>query len=248
MWRLVQAFRPVRGSRLVRDLVGRTLRPLASFVGLLAGLTFIGVQTTTLLAGLGVASIVIGFSLQDSLSNLFAGFAILASRPYDVDDIVEVGDVVGKIKEMGLWTTTIRRFDYRRLIIPNREIWGSAIQNWTAEERRRVECVARIGYDTDLRPAMDVLEQLLRDDPRVLEDPAPRAWVSDLGQSWVEVKLWGWVKTDDWWSLYSNLREMVRLKLAEEGIQVPVPRMDVTARQSGPTSGVYPESGAASLE
>jgi len=102
LWRLAQALRLVRGSRLVRDLVGRSLRPVATLAGLIAGLSVIGVQTTTLLAGLGVAGLVVGFALQDSLSNLFAGMAILASRPYDVDDIVEAAGVVGRVRAMGV--------------------------------------------------------------------------------------------------------------------------------------------------
>ncbi len=230
LWRLVQALRLVRGSRLVRDLIGRILRPVATLIGLFAGLSFIGVQTTTLLAGLGVAGIVVGFALQDSISNLFAGIAILASRPYDVDDIVEAAGVVGKVREMGLWNTTIVTFDARRLLVPNKNIWGSNVENRSAEVNRRVEAVARIGYDTDLQAAMDVLLNLLREDERVLEDPAPTIWVSRLGESWVEVKLWPWVKTADWWSMHSDLPRLVRLKLADEGIEVPVPRRDVTTR------------------
>ena len=242
LWRLIQAIRLIRGSRLAMDLIGRTLRPVASFLGLIAGLSFIGVQTTTLLAGLGVAGLVFGFALQDSLSNLFAGVAILANRPYDLDDIVQTDGILGRVRAMGLWTTTIVTFDGRRFMIPNRNIWGSNVENWTAEERRRVEVVARIGYDTDLQKAMDVLEKLLQEDPRVLEEPAPRVWVTELDESWVEVKLWGWVKTEDWWSLYSNLRRLVRLKLAEEGIEIPVPRRDITTRSARPADGPTPDA------
>ncbi|MDP2470057.1 MAG: mechanosensitive ion channel family protein [Candidatus Palauibacterales bacterium] len=235
LWRLAMVIRPAHGSRLVRDLVGRTLRPLSILVGLIAGLSFIGVQTTTLLAGLGVAGLVVGFALQDSLSNLFAGFAILANRPYDMDDVVEVAGVIGTVRAMGLWTTTVMRFDGRRLMVPNRSIWGSNIENWTVEERRRVDCVVRIGYGADLERALVVLEQLLRDDPRVLEDPAPHVWVSSLDESWVELKVWGWVKSEDWWPLYSELRRLVRLKLADEGIEVPARRYEqVRATQNGP--------------
>ena len=240
LWRLAHAVRLVRGSRLVRDLIGRILRPVATLVGLFAGLSFIGVQTTTLLASLGVAGLVVGFALQDSISNLFAGIAILASRPYDVDDTVEAAGVVGRVRAMGLWNTTIVTFDARRLLVPNRNIWGSNVENRSAETNRRVEAVARIGYDTDLQHAMVVLQQLLEGDPRVLDEPAPTVWVSRLAESWVEVKLWPWVKTEDWWSMYSDLPRLVRLRLAEEGIEVPVPRRDVTTRPadvSGPRKG-----------
>jgi len=234
LWRLAQAVRLVRGSRLVRDLIGRILRPVATLIGLFAGLSFIGVQTTTLLAGLGVAGLVVGFALQDSLSNLFAGVAILASRPYDVDDIVEAAGVVGKVRAMGLWNTTIVTFDARRLLVPNKNIWGSNVENRSAEVNRRVEAVARIGYTSDLQEAMAVLEQMLREDERVLDEPAPTVWVSRLAESWVEVKLWPWVKTEDWWSMHSDLPRLVRLRLAREGIEVPVPRRDVTTRAAGP--------------
>lgn len=243
LWRLAQAFRLVRGSRLVRDLLGRILRPMATLTGLIVGLSFIGVQTTTLLAGLGVAGVVIGFALQDSLSNLFAGVAILASRPYDVDDIVEAAGVVGKVRAMGLWNTTIVTFDARRLLVPNKNIWGSNVENRSAEVNRRVEAVARIGYDTDLSGAMAVLRRLMEQDERVLKEPAPTVWVSRLAESWVELKLWPWVKTEDWWSMHSDLPRLVRLRLAREGIEVPVPRRDVTTRAAGPLAAATgPES------
>lgn len=234
LWRLAQALRLVRGSRLVTDLVGRTLRPVATLAGLIVGLSVIGVQTTTLLAGLGVAGLVVGFALQDSLSNLFAGMAILASRPYDVDDIVEAAGVVGRVRAMGVWNTTIVTFDARRLLVPNRNIWGSNIENRSAEKTRRIETVARVGYNTDLQVAITVLERLLVEDERVLEDPAPTVWVSRLAESWVEIKLWPWVKTEDWWSMHSDLPRLVRLRLAEEGIEVPVPRRDVVTRAAQP--------------
>ncbi|MGB5525755.1 MAG: mechanosensitive ion channel family protein [Gemmatimonadota bacterium] len=234
LWRLSQVLRLVRGSRLVRDLLGRILRPMATLTGLIVGLSFIGVQTTTLLAGLGVAGLVIGFALQDSLSNLFAGVAILASRPYDVDDIVEAAGVVGKVRAMGLWNTTIVTFDARRLLVPNKNIWGSNVENRSAEVNRRVEAVARIGYETDLQAALAVLQKLMEEDERVLADPRPSVWVSRLAESWVEVKLWPWVRTADWWSMHSDLPRLVRLELAEAGIAVPVPRRDVTTRAAGP--------------
>ena len=242
LWRLSQVLRLVRGSRLVRDLLGRILRPMATLTGLIVGLSFIGVQTTTLLAGLGVAGLVIGFALQDSLSNLFAGVAILASRPYDVDDIVEAAGVVGKVRAMGLWNTTIVTFDARRLLVPNKNIWGSNVENRSAEETRRIETVARVGYDTDLQAAIGVLLRLIEEDERVLEDPAPTVWVSRLAESWVEVKLWPWVRTADWWSMHSDLPRLVRLRLAEEGIRIPVPRMDVVTNVSGPSAA--PDEGS----
>ena len=167
--------------------------------------------------------------------------SILASRPYDVDDVVEAAGVVGKVRAMGLWNTTIVTFDARRLLVPNKNIWGSNVENRSAEVNRRVEAIARIGYETDLQAAMAVLQKLMEEDDRVLADPAPSVWVSRLAESWVEVKLWPWVKTEDWWSMHSDLPRLVRLRLAEEGIGMPVPRRDVTTRAA---SVVRPQDSA----
>ena len=100
---------------------------------------------------------------------------------------------------------------------------------------RRVETVARIGYDTDLRQAIAVLERVLTEDPRVLGDPAPTVWVSRLADSWIEVKLWPWVRTEDWWEMHSDLPGLVRLGLADAGIEIPGPRRDVVTRAAPPS-------------
>jgi small conductance mechanosensitive channel len=239
-WWLARTLRLVRGSRLISDTLGRSLRPVATLLGFMVGLSVIGVQTTTLLAGLGVAGVVVGFALQDSLSNLFAGISILAMRPYDVDDVVEAGGVLGRVREMGLWNTTIVTFDARRLLVPNKSIWTQIIENRSAEPMRRVEAIARIGYDDDLQKVVGVFYDMLKSDERVLDEPAPQVFASSLAESWIEVKLWPWVKNSDWWSLTADLPRLIRLRLDEEGIAIPYPRREIvqseTVRGEGPKS------------
>jgi len=226
-WWLARTFRLLRGSRLLIDTLGRALRPLATFLGFFAGLSAIGVNTTALLAGLGAAGVVLGLALQDSVASLFAGLAILRLRPYDIDDVVEAGGVVGMVRGMNLWTTVILTFDNRRLLVPNRSIWNRTIENRSAEPIRRVEAVARIGYDQDQDRVIDVLMDVLKSDARVLDDPAPSVFVSRLADSWAEVKLWPWVKTSDWWPLTVDLPRLVRRRLAAEGIEIPHPRVEI---------------------
>jgi len=240
-WWLARTLHLVRGSRLIADTLGRSLRPVATLLGFMTGLSVIGVETTTLLAGLGVASVVVGFALQDSLSNLFAGIAILAMRPYDVDDVVEAGGVVGRVREMGLWNTTIVTFDARRLLVPNKSVWGMNIENRSAEPIRRVEAIARIGYDDDLQKVIGVFYDMLQSDERVLDEPAPVVFASSLAESWIEVKLWPWVKNADWWSLTSDLPRLVSLRLDEEGISVPYPRREIVG--TGAMGSEDPKSG-----
>jgi small conductance mechanosensitive channel len=226
-WWLARTFRLLRGSRLLVETLGRALRPVATFLGFFAGLSAIGVNTTALLAGLGAAGVVLGLALQDSVASLFAGLAILRMRPYDIDDVVEAGGVVGKVRGMNLWNTIIVTFDNRRLLVPNRNIWNRTIENRSAEPVRRAEAVARIGYDQDQERVIEVLMDVLESDDRVLDDPAPSVFVSQLADSWAEVKLWPWVKTSDWWPMTVDLPRLVHRRLAEEGITIPYPRMEI---------------------
>jgi len=227
-WWLVRLLGLAKMSRLMRDLVDRMLRPLATIIGLIGGLWFLGVNPAHLLAGVGVASVIIGLALQDSLSNLAAGFFILATRPFDVDDVVVSGSVFGTVKAMGLANTTIVTFDNRRLMVPNRKIWGDVIENRSAEAVRRVEIEVRIGYKEDLDRAITILKDLLAENERILKKPEPAIFVSELADSWIEIAVRPWVRNEDWWPLLTELPRLVRLRFAEEGIEIPYPKREVT--------------------
>jgi small conductance mechanosensitive channel len=230
-WRLVRLLGLAKLSRLMADLVNRMINPFANITGLFAGLWFLGVNPTTLLAGVGVLSVIIGLALQDSLSNLAAGFFILLTRPYDVDDIITVsGGVIGTVRAMGLANTTVVTFDNRRLLVPNRKIWGEVIENRSAEAVRRVEIKVRIGYAEDVDRALEIIRDLLTHNERVLSRPEPLIFVSDLANSWIEIDVRPWTRNADWWPLLTELPRLVRLRFAEEGIEIPIPQTEITMR------------------
>ena len=127
--------------------------------GLATGLWIIGVNPAALLTGLGVAGVIVGLALQDSMSQprgrlLHRG----DTRPFDVDDLVEAAGVLGKVKAIGFANTTIVTLDYRRLYVPNRKIWSEVIENRSSESIRRVQRKARISYREDVGRALQVLE------------------------------------------------------------------------------------------
>lgn len=231
LWWFLRLIRVVRFSNLMTDLVGRMIRPLATIVGLVIGLWLVGANPTTVLAGLGVAGVIVGLALQDSMSNLAAGFFILATRPFDVDDIVEAGGVVGTVKQMGLANTTILTFDRRRLFVPNRQIWGNVIENRSSEPIRRVEVTARISYREDLDRALAVLRDLVDVNEMVLKDPEPAVFVKKLDDSWIEIAVWPWAKSEDWLTMLRSLPRLIKLRFEEEGIEVPYPRTELVARR-----------------
>jgi small conductance mechanosensitive channel len=227
-WWLFQLLGLIKFSRLMADMLSRLVKPVATIAGIIVGLWFLGVDPTTLMAGVGVAGIIVGLALQDSLSNLAAGMFILSTRPYDVDDVIRVGGVLGKVRAMGLANTTVITFDNRRMLIPNRKIWGDNIENRSAEPIRRLDMVVRIGYNEDLARAMEILRELVKEDERVLDTPEPHIFVWELADSWIDIAVRPWVWNADWWPMWTDLPRQVRLRFAEKGIDIPIPRREIS--------------------
>ncbi len=225
VWMLVRLI--TQPSKLLSNMIGRMLRPFATILGLLSGLWFIGVNPTTLLAGVGVAGIIIGLALQDSLGNIAAGVFILVYRPYDENDIVEAGGVLGRVREMGLANTTIVTFDNRRLFVPNRSIWSNVIENRSVETTRRVDTSVRISYQQDIENALAAIREILGNHELVLKQPEPTIFVSKLDDSWVEIAVWPWVAAENWWDLTIDLPKTLRVGLKERRIDIPLPRQEV---------------------
>ncbi len=227
IWWLMRLVRIVNLTRLMVQLGDSLLGPIATIFGLFFGFWLVGADPTTLLAGAGVAGVVIGFALQDSLANLAAGFFILATRPFDVDDTIRTGTVVGTVKAMWIANTTVVTFDGRRLLIPNRMIWGDIIENRSVEPLRRTDITVRVGYTADIDRAIKILLDLVRGEGRVLDNPEPAVFVSSWEDSWVELAVRPWARNEDWWPLLKDLPRLVALRFAEEGIEIPYPRMDM---------------------
>ena len=237
IWWAMRATGLVKLTRLMTQLGHSVIVPIASFMGVFTGLWLVGVDPTTLLTGAGVAGIIIGLALQDSLSNLAAGFFLLTTRPFDVDDVIRAGDVLGTVKVMTIANTTIITFDGRRLLVPNRMLWAGVIENRSVEARRRVDVVVRVAFDEDINRALEVIQELLKADSRVLESPAPDVFVANWEDSWVEIAVRPWVRTEMWWNLYTNLAREVVLRFAGEGIEIPLPRRVITSPGGQPPAG-----------
>ena len=225
-WWLLRLVGLISLTKLMVQLGNSLISPIASFLGLLFGLWLIGADPTTLLAGAGVAGVVIGFALQDSLANLAAGFFILATRPFDVDDTIRTGTVVGTVKAMWIANTTVITFDGRRLLIPNRMIWSDIIENRSVEPLRRVDFTVRVGYEEDINRVIEILHDLTRNEDRVLDQPETAVFVTEWADSWVEIAVRPWARNENWWPLLKDLPRLVVLRFAEEGIKIPYPRFE----------------------
>ncbi|WP_261857153.1 mechanosensitive ion channel family protein [Photobacterium sanguinicancri] len=196
-------------------------------IGLLIALSQIGLDLTPILTGFGVAGVIIGFALQDTLSNFASGMMLLIYRPFDVGDFVEAGGVSGKVSHMSLVSTTIKTFDNQILIVPNSKIWGDTIKNVTHERVRRVDMVFGIGYSDDLELAEKVFNEIIDAHPMVLRQPEKTIKLHTLNTSSVDYIVRPWVKTEDYWDVYWDVTREVKRRFDEVGLSIPFPQQDV---------------------
>lgn len=196
-------------------------------VVVIAALSAVGINTTSLIALLGASAVAIGLALQDSLKNFASGVLLIIFRPFNVDDFIEAGDASGSVEEITLFTTLLRTPDNRSVIVPNSAIYSGNITNYSARDTRRVDMVFGIGYDDDVRKAHQILTDVLAADKRVLADPAPQIAVSELADSSVNFVVRPWVQSGDYWDVKFDLTERVKLAFDENGISIPYPQMDV---------------------
>jgi small conductance mechanosensitive channel len=223
-------------SQLLRNQIVFFAGKVVMFLGLLVALSQLGIQLGPVLAGLGIAGFVVGFALQDTLSNFAAGMMILIYRPYDVGDAVEAGGVMGTVKEMNLVSTTITTWDNQKLVVPNSKIWGDVIRNITAEPNRRVDMTFGIAYADDIDHAESVLWGIVKSNELVLIDPEPVIRLHTLGESSVDFIVRPWARTADYWTVYWDITRAVKKRFDSEGISIPFPQRDVHLIQNKPAT------------
>jgi len=193
----------------------------------LAALGQLGIQTTSFIAVIGAAGLAIGLALQGSLSNFAAGFLMIIFRPFKVGDYIEGAGVAGTVEEIHIFTTQLVTPDNKTIIVPNAKMTADNITNYSAKGTRRVELVFGIGYGDDIDHARKVIEGVISQDDRVLEDPAPAVVVSELADSSVNFKVRVWTSADDYWGFYFDTTEKVKKQFDAEGISIPFPQRDV---------------------
>jgi small conductance mechanosensitive channel len=194
---------------------------------ILASLGKLGIETTSFAAILAAAGLPIGLSLQGTLGNFASGFMLILFRPFKVGDFVEAGGVSGVIEEIQIFSTRMRSGDNKEITVPNGQIVGSTITNYSAKETRRVDLVVGVGYNDDLKKVRAVLEDILAKDERILKDPAPTIGVSELADSSVNFVVRPWVKSGDYWPVLFDTQETVKLRFDAEGISIPYPQQDL---------------------
>jgi len=222
-------------SNLGRSGVDPTLVPFVSalvywglmaFI-LIAVLGIFGIPTASFIAVLGAAGLAVGLALQGTLSNFASGVMILIFRPFVIGNWVEVAGVAGTVKEIGLFSTILHSGDNVKVVVPNSQIYGQTMKNFSANDTRRIDLIMGVGYDDDLQVTQDTILQVLSSDERVLEDPAPTVAVHELGDSSVDFVVRPWCKASDYWALRWHLNRQLKEQLEAAGCNIPYPQRDI---------------------
>lgn len=188
-------------------------------------LSQLGLDTTSLVALVGAAGLAVGLALKDSLSHFAAGVMLIVFRPFKLGDYVEVGGVAGSVDKISIFSTRLKTPDNKVVTVPNGNIFGNTMTNYSEESTRRIDLVVSISYGSDLLKAKHLLDDIVGSHDKVLKDPAYRIAVSELADSSVNFIVRPWVNAADYWDVRFELLETIKLRFDAEGIEIPFPQM-----------------------
>ena len=190
-------------------------------------LSRLGVDVTPLIAGLGVTGFILGFAFQESLGNLASGLMIAINEPFKVGDVVDAAGHTGSVLEVNMMATVMLTPDNKRIVLPNKGVWGGPIVNYSAMDTRRVDLQVGIAYGEDVEKAVSVIRDAVRRVPCVLATPEPAVAVAGLDASQVTINVRPWAKNADYWSVRSATLQTVKEELDRVGIEIPFPQVVV---------------------
>ncbi|ASJ07324.1 mechanosensitive ion channel family protein [Thermococcus pacificus] len=217
---------------LVVEFLGRFLSALLYVAVILLAVRALGIEVGSVVMGLSaVIGLILGFGMQDTLTNLAAGVWIAALRPIDMGEVVEVAGKTGKVNGVGIMSTELLTPDNVLITIPNKLVWGNVITNYTRMPTRRVDVDVGVAYGTDLDRAIKLAMDLMKNHPKVLKDPEPSVVITALADSSINLQLRAWVKTEDYWAVKGDLTKGIYELYTKEGIEIPFPQMDVHIKE-----------------
>jgi small conductance mechanosensitive channel len=192
----------------------------------------IGVKMSSIIAVVGVAGLAISLAVQDSLTNVAGGFILLATRPFEVNDYIQIGGVEGTVIHINIVTTKLTTFDNKAIYIPNGQISKDKIINFTREPNRRLDLEVSIGYQDDFSQAQQIILDIIEKNDKALSDPKPLVRMCAHGESSIQIAVKVWVKSENYWNLKYDLLEEIKSQFDQNGIHIPYRQLDVILHQS----------------
>lgn len=218
---------------------------LAGFIGhlinislivfaVIAALNQLGIETMSIVAVVGAAGLAVGFALKDTLGNFAAGVMILIFRQFKSGDLIEAAGIVGEVESLDLFSTQLRTADNKTVFVPNGKLVNDNIINYSMKGTRRLDLEINVGYDADLSNVRELLQEVLGEHQRVLKEPEPTIGVLALADSSVRLAVRPWVENNDYWPVFFDLQELIKVRFDEAGIRIPYPQREVHLHQEKP--------------
>lgn len=222
--------------------LSRLLHYAVLFVGFLVAIAAMGVDFTRITILAGAFGVGIGFGLQNVVQNFVAGLILLFERPVQVGDSVQIGDLQGSVRRIGIRASTLRSWEGADVIVPNSVLIAERVTNWTfSDNLRRIDLRIGVSYESDPARVQEVLLDVARAHPRVLTAPGPQALCMGFGESAISFELRVWTgRFDDWPAIRSDLAVSMHGALGAAGIRLPFPQHEVRLVGGAPASEVEP--------
>lgn len=211
----------------LRDFLGNIGQTALTIVIIIAALEQVGINTSSVLAIFAAAGLAIGLAFKDSLSNFASGVMLIMFKPFKLGDFVEAAGVAGSVESIRIFSTVMKTGDNREITVPNSQIYGGIITNYSARDTRRIDLVIGIGYSDNIGTAKQIIEDIISKEARILPDPAPVIMVLELGESSIDIAVRPWVKSEDYWDVRASLLQTIKESFDSKGISIPFPQRDV---------------------
>lgn len=209
----------IRDDLLLKNFFLRSVSLAIFLVAIIIALDRVHVPVNSLIAGLGVTGLILGFGLRDTLSNFAAGLLLLIYRPFRAGEIIEVEGAHGTVEELTIVNMQMTTSDGVRVIMPNSKVWGSKIVNYSLSKRRRLELTLKVP-DTDVERAIATIKGALDADDRILKKPAPLVRVTSVEDNAATLSIWAWTDPEDFQDVSAD--EYIRLsaRFGEAELQI----------------------------
>lgn len=207
---------------------GKIIYVILLIVVIITALGNLGIETTSFIAVLGSAGLAIGLALQGSLSNFASGFLLIIFKHFKVGDFVDISNgVTGTVNEIGILNTILTTPDNKVIIVPNSSITSNKVINYSKQEIRRVDLVFGVSYSDNIKKVKEILSKIVESKEKILKEKEIIIVVGELANSSVNFFVRFWVNTPDYWSVYWDFIESVKIKFDEENITIPFPQRDI---------------------
>lgn len=224
---LTRGLKKSKLDKTVHGFLRSMVRVVLYAFTLIITLSILQIPMSSIIAVIGAAGLAVGLALQDSLSNIAGGFILLFAKPFKVGDYIEVNGISGVVDDITILSTKITTADNKVIFIQNGTVSSATIVNYTQEERRRVDFSFGISYDNDFRKAITIIQNVVDKHNLILKEPEPTIRLNELAQSSMNIITRVWVNSNDYWTVYYDIIEQVKLEFDMNDIIIPYNQLDV---------------------